>query len=93
MHLHEYQAKQLFVEYGIPVPDGQIVHELSAVDAAVNAIGGDTWVVKAQEEFARVDGTTPTVETAASDENEPAGVDSTLDIAQTAAPIAAKEIR
>jgi succinyl-CoA synthetase beta subunit len=48
MNLHEYQAKQLFGEYNIPVPNGIPVdtpHE--AVEAAQN-LGGDAWVVKAQ---------------------------------------------
>ena len=48
MNLHEYQAKQLFTEYNIPVPKGfpaDTPHE--AVEAAQN-LGGDAWVVKAQ---------------------------------------------
>ena len=48
MHLHEYQAKQLFSQFGIPVPEGRLVRETTAVDGAVNALGGDAWVVKAQ---------------------------------------------
>ena len=36
MNLHEYQSKQLFAEFGIPVP------------AATEKLGGDLWVVKAQ---------------------------------------------
>ncbi|MBT8117577.1 MAG: ADP-forming succinate--CoA ligase subunit beta, partial [Gammaproteobacteria bacterium] len=48
MHLHEYQAKQLFTEFGIPVPAGQLVRESTAADGAAMAIGGDAWVVKAQ---------------------------------------------
>jgi succinyl-CoA synthetase beta subunit len=48
MHLHEYQAKQLFTEYGIPVPAGQLVRETTAAARAVDAVGGDAWVVKAQ---------------------------------------------
>jgi succinyl-CoA synthetase beta subunit len=48
MNLHEYQAKQLFAEYGIPVQDGLIAH--TAEEAAKNAktLGGDAWLVKAQ---------------------------------------------
>ncbi|MGD9388083.1 MAG: ADP-forming succinate--CoA ligase subunit beta [Gammaproteobacteria bacterium] len=48
MNLHEYQAKQLFAEYGIPVSRG--IPARSAEDAAKAAeeIGGSTWVVKAQ---------------------------------------------
>lgn len=48
MNLHEYQAKQLFAEYGLPVSEGIAVD--TAVDAAAAAkkIGGSKWVVKAQ---------------------------------------------
>lgn len=48
MNLHEYQSKQLFAEYGIPVSRG--IPARSAEDAAKAAeeIGGGTWVVKAQ---------------------------------------------
>ncbi len=48
MNLHEYQGKQLFAEYGLPVSQGYAVETpQEAVDAA-KSIGGDTWVVKAQ---------------------------------------------
>jgi succinyl-CoA synthetase beta subunit len=48
MNFHEYQAKQLFADFGIPVPPGQVAGTPDdAVDAA-KAIGGDFWVVKAQ---------------------------------------------
>jgi succinyl-CoA synthetase beta subunit len=48
MNFHEYQAKQLFAEAGIPVPPGQVARTPSeAVDAA-KALGGTGWVVKAQ---------------------------------------------
>ena len=48
MNFHEYQAKQLFGEYGIAVPAGRVARTADeAVDAA-KAIGGDFWVVKAQ---------------------------------------------
>jgi len=48
MHLHEFQAKQLFSDYGIPVPAGQMLDHSQAVDALVSALGGSAWVVKAQ---------------------------------------------
>ncbi len=48
MNLHEYQAKALFREYGIPVPRGQAVPSAAQALAAAEALGGDTWVVKAQ---------------------------------------------
>jgi len=48
MNLHEYQAKALFAEYGLPVSVGYAVDcPDDAVDAA-EKIGGDRWVVKAQ---------------------------------------------
>ncbi|HET9049829.1 MAG TPA: ADP-forming succinate--CoA ligase subunit beta [Chiayiivirga sp.] len=48
MNFHEYQAKELFAQYGIPVPAGKIARTAEeAVDAA-KSIGGNFWVVKAQ---------------------------------------------
>ncbi|MEM1154349.1 MAG: ADP-forming succinate--CoA ligase subunit beta [Pseudomonadota bacterium] len=48
MNLHEYQGKQLFADYGLPVSTGYAVDTpQDAVDAA-KRIGGDKWVVKAQ---------------------------------------------
>ena len=48
MNLHEYQGKQLFAEYGLPVSKGYAVDTpQEAVDAA-DKVGGDMWVVKAQ---------------------------------------------
>lgn len=46
MHLHEYQAKHLFAEYGIPVPDGRLITR--SEDLGSVAAGSDAWVVKAQ---------------------------------------------
>ena len=48
MNFHEYQAKELFAEYGIPVPAGIVANTpLAAVEAA-RELGGSMWVVKAQ---------------------------------------------
>ena len=48
MNFHEYQAKELFASYGIPVPAGIVAATpLAAVEAA-RELGGDMWVVKAQ---------------------------------------------
>ncbi len=48
MNFHEYQAKDLFAEYGIPVPAGIVANTpLAAVEAA-RELGGSMWVVKAQ---------------------------------------------
>ena len=48
MNLHEYQAKALFREHGIAVPDGRAVSAVTEIDGAIAALGGDRWVVKAQ---------------------------------------------
>ncbi|WP_319379839.1 ADP-forming succinate--CoA ligase subunit beta [Thiomicrorhabdus sp.] len=48
MNLHEYQAKSLFADYGIAIPKGQLITELSELEAALQQVGGDAWVVKAQ---------------------------------------------
>ena len=48
MNFHEYQAKQLFADYGIPVPPGKIATTPDEAAAAARALGGDEWVVKAQ---------------------------------------------
>jgi len=48
MNLHEYQAKQVFASYGMPVPNNQVVESASAVSAALEKLAGDRWVVKAQ---------------------------------------------
>ncbi|SBS33226.1 Succinyl-CoA ligase [ADP-forming] subunit beta [Marinomonas aquimarina] len=48
MNLHEYQAKQLFAEYGLPVSTGYAVDTPEEAVEAAKKIGGDKWVVKAQ---------------------------------------------
>jgi succinyl-CoA synthetase beta subunit len=48
MNFHEYQAKQLFADYGIAVPPGQVARTPDEAVAAAKAIGGDAWMVKAQ---------------------------------------------
>jgi succinyl-CoA synthetase beta subunit len=48
MNLHEYQAKALFSRYGISVPKSQPIAAVDEIEAAVNSLGGDAWVVKAQ---------------------------------------------
>ena len=48
MNIHEYQAKQIFAEYGVPTPRGIVANTIEeAVDAA-KELGGNIWVVKAQ---------------------------------------------
>lgn len=48
MNFHEYQAKALFAEYGIPVPGGEVARTVDEAVAAVEKMGGSMWVVKAQ---------------------------------------------
>jgi succinyl-CoA synthetase beta subunit len=48
MNLHEYQGKELFSEYGLPVPLGKPVSTVEEALAAAEALGGNAWMVKAQ---------------------------------------------
>lgn len=48
MNLHEYQAKQLFFAYGIPVPNGEPAFSGQEAVAVANTLGGERWIVKAQ---------------------------------------------
>ena len=48
MKVHEYQARQLLVEAGAPVPKYEVIDSVEQVDDAVKALGGGKLVVKAQ---------------------------------------------
>jgi succinyl-CoA synthetase beta subunit len=48
MNFHEYQAKQVFAEYGIAVPAGRVARTPEEAVEAAKSIPGDLWVVKAQ---------------------------------------------
>jgi len=48
MNLHEYQAKDIFRSYGIPVPEGRVAASAEEAVAAAQKLGGPVWVVKAQ---------------------------------------------
>src|SRR5579885_3005539 len=48
MNLHEYQEKDLFRMYGIPVPEGRVAASAAEAVEAARALGGSVWVVKAQ---------------------------------------------
>ncbi|MFB0999058.1 MAG: acetate--CoA ligase family protein, partial [Colwellia sp.] len=48
MNLHEYQAKQFFAEYGLPVSEGFACDTPQEAAEAADKIGGDMWVVKTQ---------------------------------------------
>src|ERR1700684_1895078 len=48
MNLHEYQSKELFAQYAIPVTRGQVASSREEAGAAAQRLGGSLWVVKAQ---------------------------------------------
>lgn len=48
MNLHEYQAKALFKEFGLPVSQGAVAHSAREAELAAEAIGGESWAVKVQ---------------------------------------------
>jgi succinyl-CoA synthetase beta subunit len=48
MNIHEYQAKQIFAEYGIAVPSGKVATSAQEAVSQAEALGGTQWMVKAQ---------------------------------------------
>ena len=48
MNIHEYQAKAVLRQFGVPVPRGVPVLEPGAAEAAAKELGGPIWVVKSQ---------------------------------------------
>jgi len=48
MNIHEYQAKRLLKEYGIPVPRGYAAQNSKEVETAISHLGDEKIVVKAQ---------------------------------------------
>lgn len=48
MNIHEYQAKAIFREVGVPVLKGKLAYTADEAVAAAKDIGGSVWVVKAQ---------------------------------------------
>src|ERR1700731_147765 len=48
MNIHEYQAKAVLKEFGVPVPRGIAVLRAAAAAAAAEELGGPVWVVKSQ---------------------------------------------
>lgn len=48
MNFHEYQAKELFADFGIAVPKGIVARTPEEAEAAARTLGGAQWVVKAQ---------------------------------------------
>ncbi len=48
MNLHEYQSKELFRSYGIPVPNGKAAFSASEAVETAKSLQGDKYIVKAQ---------------------------------------------
>ena len=48
MNIHEYQAKGVLREFGVPVPNGKPAFTVDEAVAAAKALPGPVWVVKAQ---------------------------------------------
>jgi succinyl-CoA synthetase beta subunit len=48
MNLHEYQAKHLLQQYGLPTPRGIVANDAESAVAASRELGGNAWVAKAQ---------------------------------------------
>ena len=48
MNLHEYQGKELFAKYDLPVSLGKVISNAEDAINACRDIGGNKWVVKAQ---------------------------------------------
>ncbi len=48
MNIHEYQAKAILREFGVPVPRGNAAFTTADAEKAANELGGPVWVVKAQ---------------------------------------------
>lgn len=48
MNIHEYQAKEIFKEFGVNVLDGIVAQTVDEAVSAAKSLGGEVWVVKAQ---------------------------------------------
>ena len=48
MNLHEYQAKQLFSQYGLPINRGIACHSIEETEQALSQLSGDIFAVKCQ---------------------------------------------
>src|SRR5919107_768231 len=48
MNIHEYQAKAVLREFGVPVSRGKPIYSLGDVEAATRELPGPLWVVKSQ---------------------------------------------
>jgi succinyl-CoA synthetase beta subunit len=48
MNIHEYQAKAVLKEFGVPVSNGRPVFKVEEAETAARELGGPLWVVKSQ---------------------------------------------
>ncbi|MDX1808160.1 MAG: ADP-forming succinate--CoA ligase subunit beta [Sulfurospirillaceae bacterium] len=48
MNIHEYQAKEIFAKYNVPVPRGKVAFSVDEAVQNAKELGGKIWVVKAQ---------------------------------------------
>ncbi|MEQ1742229.1 MAG: ADP-forming succinate--CoA ligase subunit beta, partial [Candidatus Nitrotoga sp.] len=48
MKIHEYQAKEILRQYGVPTPRGSVCFSVDEAIAVAQQLGGSAWVVKAQ---------------------------------------------
>ncbi len=48
MNIHEYQAKAIFVDNGIPTLKGKVAFSVDEAVANAKELGGSVWAVKAQ---------------------------------------------
>jgi succinyl-CoA synthetase beta subunit len=48
MNIHEYQAKAVLREFGVPVPRGIAAFSVEEAEKAAHQLGGPVWVIKAQ---------------------------------------------
>jgi len=48
VNIHEYQAKEIFRKYNVPVPQGRVAFTVDEAVEAAKELGGKLWVVKAQ---------------------------------------------
>ena len=48
MNIHEFQAKQVFAKYDVPIPKGKMIERAEDAVKAAKEIGGKIWAVKAQ---------------------------------------------
>jgi malate-CoA ligase subunit beta len=48
MNIHEYQAKKLLSQYGVPIPRGGVAHSATEAIYQSNELGGNQWIIKAQ---------------------------------------------